>query len=371
MFKTDILFTGFYGHKNTGDDAFIEVAEWGARKFWNKSNNRFLAIGKNLPNTIIPSKGYPITIPKTYSLQSNLLLNNTDYLISAGGSTIHSKLPKNNYKSKAIKRKENGGAIKIGGIGVSIGPFKSVEDEKAVEEYLKSIDFLAVRDKASFEYVSSLDLPYQPINAFDLAALLPDIYTFNTDLKRVNKVKNIGVSVCPYESIQPNMNSADEKKRNEMTIALLKEIDKKEQVHFKFYVINGNPKIGDYKLTLETINKVSPKSFEIVEYSKNTQKVWESIANCDFVISTRLHAAIFACFSNTPFMLNEYHRKCGDFLENVGYDSGYRLYDSEFDLKEKGNQIITIINDNKTYVAPSKIEEMKALALLNFTEITL
>lgn len=371
MFKTDILFTGFYGHKNIGDDAFIEVAEWGARKFWNKSNNRFLAVGKNLPNTIVPSKGYPITIPKTYTLQSKVLLNNTDYLISAGGSTIHSKLQSTNIKSKAIELKKNGSDIKIGGIGVSIGPFKSVEDEKAVASYLKSIDFLAVRDQTSFDYASSLDLPYQPINAFDLAALLPDIYGFNNDLKQVNKIKTIGVSVCPYESIQPNMNAVDEAKRNEMTIALLKEIDKKEDVHFKFYVINGNARIGDYKLTLETINKVSPKSFEIVEYSKDTQNIWESIANCDFVISTRLHAAIFACFSNTPFMLNEYHRKCGDFLENVDYDNRYRLHNSEYDIKERVDQIITIINNNNAYVAPNKIEKMKALSLSNFTEISL
>lgn len=371
MFKTDILFTGFYGHKNTGDDAFIEVAEWGARKFWNKSNNRFLAIGKNLPNAIVPSKGYPITIPKTYTLQSSLLLNNTGYLISAGGSTIHSKLQSTNIKSKAIELKKNGSNIKIGAIGVSIGPFKSVEDEEAVTLYLKGIDFLAVRDQASFDYASSLDLPYQPINAFDLAALLPEIYDFKTVQKQVNNVKTIGVSVCPYESIQPNMNSADEARRNEMTIALLKEIDKKEEVHFKFYVINGNARIGDYNLTLETIKKVSPKSFEIVEYSKNTQNIWESIANCDFVVSTRLHAAIFACFSNTPFMLNEYHRKCGDFLENVGYSSGYRLHNSEFEIDERANQIITIINDIGTYVAPNKVEKMKEMALLNFTEISL
>lgn len=371
MLKTDILFTGFYGYKNTGDDAFIEVAEWGAQKFWKKNNNRFLAISKNLPNTIVRSKGYPITIPKTYTLQSHLLLNNTDYLISAGGSTIHNKLQRTNIKSKAIELKKNGSNIKIGGIGVSIGPFKSVEDEKAVESYLKNIDFLAVRDQASFDYASSLDLPYQPINAFDLAALLPELYNFKTVQKQVNNVKTIGISVCPYESIQPNMNVVDEAKRNEMTIALLKEIDKKEDVHFKFYVINGNARIGDYSLTLETIKKVSPKSFEIVEYSKNTQNIWESIANCDFVIATRLHAAIFACFSDTPFMLNEYHRKCGDFLENVGYNNDYRLHNSEFEIDERVNQIITVIGDIRTYVAPNKIEKMKELALLNFTAIHL
>lgn len=371
MFKTDILFTGFYGQKNTGDDAFVEVASWGAKNIWQKNNNRFLAIDENLPNTIIPSRGYPFSIPRTYSLQSNLLIKNADYLISGGGSTIHSVMSKRNPKSKAVNRKQKTNDIKIGGIGVSVGPFKTIEDEMAIEEYLKSVDFLAVRDIKSFEYVSSLNLPYKPINAFDLAALLPEVYNYTPTSKEENKNKTLGVSVCRHESIQKDMDLRKEVKRNEQTIALLKSIDKKEEVHFKFYVINGHSKIGDYSLTLETIEKVAPKSYEVIEYSKNTQSVWKSIAKCDFVISTRLHAAIFACFSETPFMLNEYHRKCTDFLHNVDYNDNYRLFNSDFNPDEKANQIVEILNDKKQYTVPTRISEMKDLARLNFTMINL
>ena len=28
------VFSGYYGHKNTGDDAFVEVAAWGSKKYW-------------------------------------------------------------------------------------------------------------------------------------------------------------------------------------------------------------------------------------------------------------------------------------------------------------------------------------------------
>ncbi|PWH86972.1 polysaccharide pyruvyl transferase family protein [Brumimicrobium oceani] len=371
MFKTDILFTGFYGNSNTGDDAFVEVASWGADKLWNKKNNRFLAVDDNLPTTLTPSKGYPLTIPKTYRLQDSILVRNCDYLISGGGSTIHNKLDRSNVKHKAIQRKLSKKNLKIGGIGVSIGPFKTIEDEKHVEDYLKNIDFLAVRDKASFDYVSSLSLPYKPVNAFDLAALLPNIYNFSPEFKLKNKVKTIGVSVCPHESIQGDLNIKNEIKRNNKTNELLKSIDETQPVHFKFYIINGHHKIGDYQLTLETIKKVNPKSYEIIEYSKDTQNIWKSISNCDFMISTRLHAAVFACFSNTPFMLNEYHRKCTDFLFNIGYNEDYRLYDSEYDTKDKTNKILEIINDQAAYVVPSRISEMKEQALLNFTEINL
>lgn len=369
MIKTDILFAGYYGEKNTGDDAFVEVAQWGAHTIWNKTNNRFIAKSENLPNTIIPAKGYFFSIPKTYGFQAKYLVNNADYLISAGGSTINGKLGKKNPKNIAINRKAKGGDIKIGGIGVSIGPFTSIENENAVKSYLKSIDFLAVRDQYSFDYVSALNLPYKPINAFDLAALLPEIYNFSSTKDKVqNKMKTIGVSVCPYESVK-GINLTPEKKRNEDMVSLLKEIDKKEEVHFKFYVINGDLFFGDYNLTKETIQKVAPKSYEVIEYSKNTKNIWLSIANCDFVISTRLHAAIFACFAETPFMLNEYHRKCTDFLENIAYSHEYRLYNSEFNPVEKSDQIIEILNDKSKYKKPNKRTEMVELAKLNFTGI--
>lgn len=371
MFKTDILFTGFYGQSNTGDDAFVEVASWGAKNYWKKFNNRFLAVEGKLPKTLIESKGYPLSIPKTYRKQSEFLLNRTKAFIYAGGSTIHSKIAEDNIRMSAFRRKMTTDSIKIGGIGVSVGPFRSSSDEQAVKRYLTQMDFLAVRDQASFDFVNSLNLPYKPVNAFDLAALLPEIYNYNTKNKRDDLKKNIAISVCPYESLQYGMNTANEDRRNQMMVELIKELDREGGIHFKFYIINGDGKIGDRKLTIETVEKSSPSSFEVINYSPVTHDVWRSIADCDFVISTRLHAAIFACFSNTPFMLNEYHRKCTDFLCNIAYDDRYRLFDSQCDVREKASQILEIVNGNKSYHFPERVEEMKYRAKLNFTQINL
>ena len=370
MFQSDILFTGFYGYKNTGDDAFVEVCSWGAKKYWQKSNFRFLASKENLPKTIIPAKGYPFSFPRVSRLQNPLLLRSTDYLISGGGSTIHSKLRSYNIKKQALLLKKKGIKIKIGGIGVSIGPFKSIEDENAVVDYLKSIDFLAVRDQFSYDYVSSLDLPYKPINSFDLAALLPEIYNYKKNKKsRLKKI--IGISVCPYESLNSSLNIKNENKRNQFTKELIKKLDASGDFLFKFYVINGNDRIGDLQLTKEIIADTSPSNYLISHYTKRTQETWESIAECDFVITTRLHAAIFACFARTPFMLNEYHRKCTDFLNTIGYKDQFRLFDTDFNIYEKAEQILNILYTPNTFIAPDRVVKMEENAKLNFTAITL
>lgn len=368
-FKSDTLFTGYYGQFNTGDDAFVEVASWGGRKYWHSKNNRFLAKKNNLPITTTETSGYPFSIPKTYNAQKRLLLSSTKRLVSAGGSTIHSSLGKSNIKKIAINRKAAGQDLKVGAIGVSIGPFNRLEDEKSVIDYLKHIDFLAVRDQASYDFASSLQLPYEPINAFDLAALLPEIYGINKSSFNTTK-KTIGISVCPVESINSQHNIYYEHRRNEKTVQLIKQLDQSEEINFKFFVINGHPIVGDLKLTNEIINLANPKSFEIVHYQKNTKVMWEQVSSCDFVISTRLHAAIFACFSNTPFMLNEYHKKCSDFLETIKFEDRLRLYNSEYDAKKQSALILDLINNNN-YPSLTNNEHLTDKARLNFTGVKL
>lgn len=369
-FRSDILFTGYYGELNTGDDAFVEVASWGAVEYWNKESVIFLGKDRFLPDVTYPTKGFPLNIPKTYSLQTKFLVSNTNYFISAGGSTIHSKMAINNPKIIALNRKKIYPKLKIGAIGVSIGPFNTSADEKHTIEYLKSIDFLAVRDKSSFDFVNSLELPYEPINSFDLAALLPDIYGIQKPTREINK-KIIGISVCPVESINNHLNIQNELIRNQQIINLIKFLDANENIHFKFLIINGNSRIGDEKLTREIIKNSAPKSAEIISYQKHTHTMWKEIISCDFIVATRLHAAVFACFSGTPFMLHEYHKKCSDFLDNIDYEYAYRLFNNEYDIQEKAYQILSIINDSSEYILPNKVENMKERAKLNFTGVTI
>ena len=52
-----ITYEGFYGFKNAGDDAFVEVSSWGAQKYWSCTNNVF--IGAHLPKTVHAIKAKP------------------------------------------------------------------------------------------------------------------------------------------------------------------------------------------------------------------------------------------------------------------------------------------------------------------------
>src|SRR5690606_1405304 len=119
---------------------------------------------------------------------------------------------------------------KLGAIGVSVGPFKSLGDERSIREYIKQLDFISLRDRRSFEFVRSIDnLSCDPVCAFDLAALLPKIYNYNFVRKTAEKII-IGISVCPYESIGNPKSIKNEHRRNKQIIDLIKYIDSKIEV---------------------------------------------------------------------------------------------------------------------------------------------
>lgn len=370
MIKNDILFTGYYGQLNTGDDAFVEVSAWGAKEIWKRDRVTFLGVNRRMPKIINSADGYPFSIPKTYNFQQRLLLKNASYLVSAGGSTFQNPISPGSLKYQAALLAKKGG-LKLGAIGVSVGPFASSKNELSNVEYLKHLSFLAVRDKRSYEYVKTLDLPYEPVESFDLAALLPDIYRYDFSKTAADR-KIIGISVCNYERYTGG-DTANEERRNATIVALLQELDKSINVTFRFFIINGNPHRGDLPLTKEIIAKIVFKNkVEVVEYNRDVKQVWMNIADCDFILTTRLHAGIFACFSNTPFMMVEYHSKCTDFLEDVGQAQEQRLNDADFDIQKIAENIRRLLEEGeKTWSFPSNRKMMADKAYLNFKNITL
>lgn len=364
MVSKKILFEGFYGFRNTGDDAFVEVSSWGSRKFWNCENNVF--IGRDLPIVKHPINQKQILKNLKGFDRVNLLahLKNSDYVISSGGSTFQ-KLPFHSNKQVARRIKNLRPSLRLGAIGVSIGPFDNIADEKKVIEYLKHLDFLAVRDTSSFEYASSLHLPFKPINAFDLAALLPRVYQ-NKRKKEPGEEFTIGLSICNYERYY-NGDLTIEKKRNEYFKELVILLNKISNIRFRAFIFNGNKNFGDEKITMELIDNLPVEKVELEPYSFQTEATWNKITECDLMISTRLHASIFACYSGTPFMLFEYHQKCTDFLNDIGHDQKYRLYDAEADMQEILKTIEEIREGH--YIPPVNLGITIERALKNFTGI--
>jgi len=170
----NVTFSGFYGMKNTGDDCFCKVAEWGAQHYWGADTSYFFS--KKIPKLSNNAKPIMKTLPYRLQFINELLLDRhfkkNKHLVYSGGSIFHGKdWWEMEYANKNFEKYD----LKIGAIGVSVGPFDSVAHEKKVIEFMKRMSFLCVRDLKSYELVQSYNLDLPCTHAFDLAGLLPKV----------------------------------------------------------------------------------------------------------------------------------------------------------------------------------------------------
>lgn len=351
---------------NLGDDSFVEVANWGARKLWNMDKVFFHTPSKSSHPILQNNASFykNLYFKGNYRLQKFYQLYTSDYFVSAGGSIFYKQFIKNDIKSEIIKYKNK----KIrGAIGVSVGPFSSIEDENFIKNYLHSLNFITLRDQRSFELCQSFNLPYKPTLAGDLAALLPKIFKTDKIISKDSNIKKIGVNYCNYESFIGQPIENENIRLKQFTIILNGLL--RHNVEINFIIFNNHPQFGDLlpiQNLISNLNPIFTNQIKIIPYSKKVENNWDNIKKMDVILCTRLHSAIFSCFSKTPFFIFEYHQKCSDFADDLGVNKSNRINLEMNDPKHYINTILDVIFHNK-YSPPTNVTSVQEKAILNFT----
>ncbi len=361
---SSVAFKGFYGKYNIGDDAFLACASWGAQNIWKTDKHCFIVkegaihseYGKALyaRNKIVPGQRKMELICKTLSYT---------YTVWAGGSTFHGT----DSVNKILSIQHSIGLNKLGAIGVSLGPFPTAKKYNEVKSFLKKFSFVSCRDKKSYEIALEMELPGKVIASFDLAALLPQIFTKKHVKREAIKKYVIGVSLCKSETHDPEKIEA-EKKRVLFITRVLNELSHTTDFEVKFLNFRTNSELGDEHLSVDVDSNL-PEKIETTHIStpKLPEAMWNHICECDFVLATRLHAGIFSCFAEVPFVQVEYHRKCTDFLDDVGYPAEFRIGDAQVSVDEAVNKIEQILTGSDQYNVKF-LNEMQDKAFKNFGE---
>lgn len=363
--NNSFLFCGYYGYQNTGDDAFCKVASLGSRKYWDAKKVLFLS--NSLP-ALSEKDLYVNRKGKLFSyLQKLKYLTIADRVVFFGGSIFHYiprilSMKRLIFSYSKLRTKK-----KFAAVGISLGPFKTKESYDCIRSFLQRLDFIATRDTRSYDIAKSMNLSTPLIDGRDPALILPDF----VDKKMLKKEKNnnnkvVGVSLCSYEKYF-GCDIEKEKKRER----ILKEVCLRllnQGVTLRLFVFNGNNKTGDIGLIKEFINEVGVrKNCGIVYYNKDPVSTLSEISRCDFVLAVRMHAAIFSYMMSVPFLLVEYHQKCTDFLNDIGFSKSFRITDMLPSAKEL-SEIIKEILAKDIRLWNQDLDKLKELSKLSFTE---
>lgn len=319
-----ILLFGYYGDKNLGDEALLQGIL-----------NSFRLKNSNLDVTVLSKN--PEETQKRYNIRSVIAprqdryiasfineIRKTDLFILGGGGLIQDFIGVKQliyWVSSLFIAKMFGKKTMLYAIGA--GPLKSNKSKKIANFFLKFADIITVRDKETFELLSSIGVNEEKIvltgdPAFTLSN--SEEYLKN-DTKGRDSLKNgrtyIGVSFLPYYFIT-------EKPKLEEEL---------ENIFSDFidYVIENY----DYNVCLVPLHYMEGETFDMassfrifkkLKHKKHAIVMDEPLTPNEAVylfkefkamVGMRLHSLILSGVASTPFLGISYHPKVKSFISLV------------------------------------------------------
>ena len=294
-----VFFKGFYGFKNLGDDIFVHAINW----FCQNNDIDYLIHGYNLPYGIkgknVKNKYQKNLLDFVYSLKAN-------EIVYWGGSTFESISRKTDLKN--IINRFGFLKNKVSLFSISLGPFKNKIEENKALDFINELKYVGVRDKKSLSYSENTNF------TFDVAILSPLI--FKSQKENENKVNNKKII---------SLNISDAKNYNEYTQIYLNYLIENKIDIAEVNVLVFNP--DDYNKSEFIYKKLKNNHINcnFYDYTSDSKKLIDLISKSDFLLGNRLHSGILAYAYDVPFILNEYHSKCTEFLNTIGHE--FKIHD--------------------------------------------
>ena len=314
---------GWSGQLNAGDDVFAYVVAWGLRHFGKCSR---LFMDSDLSGRLSRQCGIHTAqpmrcrIPGLTRLRRAWCRHQADCFVLAGGTLLPTL--EGTKQLLADKHWCRPGKSRIA-LGLSVWPFQSRHHEDAVANLLGSMDHVAFRDDASFDWAVSRKLQTRLVRAFDLAVLLPECSSsLGVDRTR-HRV--LGISLLASQS-------------QNLSTGLPLDIDIARQVgasaaHLSntlglkvvFFSLSLNKSSDDRIMARAFAQAFCGGQMEMFEHNGDPVRTFEKVRSCSYVVSMRLHGGIMAFAAGVPFLQLEYHPKCRDFARTIGLAERHRM----------------------------------------------
>ncbi len=350
--KYDVVFSGYYGFKNSGDDALLFEILDALRVY--KPDIRALVLSKKPKET----KAMYKVDAKNRFLPWSIIggLKKSRMLINGGGSLIQDATSSKSlwYYLEIMKMaKKRGLSVFVYANG--IGPIKK-RNIKRTKAVLETVDFITLRDELSLEEIKKLGLENSKIEVTADPAIRVKI-TENTDKlladEGVQKGKYIGVSVRDWQN-----------KDKQFCQKLAKGLDSIYEKHNLLPVFIPMKYPDDVKFSEKIANlMLSPCHVLKKQYSVN--EIVSITSKMEMILGMRLHILIYAMGSAVPTVGIVYDPKVSGFLNYIGQPRILSAKNLDISLLENyADEVIS----NKNEISENlkeKAKELSKKALLN------
>lgn len=365
MFKTkDAYLVGYYGMRNSGDDALMYATAWGAKNLLG-CDSTILGLYGDYYRHNPAAHQLDLHFNQKYPGQNRLAhyktALNSKRIIFGGGSVFHSQVDinlKRHMMSLASPKKSLA-------VGVSLGPFKSIAAEKSCAQFLNECGYVGVRDNSSLEIAKSIAPQAIVEKTFDLAPLL----LCSKNYKPIQKErKGIALALCPV-AIDPmgKTNKQAEKLRIDELCQLITRIYKNTGESITLLEFNGHDILGDWGINNPIMSRLQATiPLTIKRYNPDPFAVLHDISGYKALISMRLHGSVLGYLANTPVLSLNYHEKCRGWCQQIGLADDYQLNLAEQNI----NEILPVVEKGLThgFLSPTlAVTQALKMALSNWS----
>ncbi|NQZ24150.1 MAG: polysaccharide pyruvyl transferase family protein [Colwellia sp.] len=336
--KYDAYLVGYYGMRNSGDDALMYATAWAAKHLIGCDNTKVGLYGDYTRETKSDHK-LALKFNQQFPGQNRLLHYKTALqskrIIFGGGSVLHSETDIN-LKRQLMSLSSPKKSLAV---GVGIGPFKSLAAEKSCAKFLNECGYIGVRDNESFEIAECIAPRANVQKTFDLAPLL--LLSSKREHPQNIARKGIALTLCSVAiNAMGNTDNIEEEKRFEQFAQLITRLYQQTGEPITLIEFNGHQLLGDWKINNNIVAKLNKNiPITIKRYDPNPIALLESLASYKTIISMRLHGSILSYLANTPVLSINYHSKCKGWCDEIGMPKEYRINLSDLNIEHIVNQI--------------------------------
>lgn len=297
----EVLISGYYGFKNTGDEAILEALLSGLRK-----QAPGLSLKVMSADPVWTSRVYNVSAVQRLDLKA---LVNCDIFISGGGGLLQDKTSLHSfyyYLGLILLAKLLGKRVYVFAQG--IGPVRFRLNRLFLKLVFRFVDLITVRDQGSFNFIKSLKVKNPKVleTADPTLLLSPEDGQRTLELEGIKGIKRRIVGVSMREGAGKKVS----------ILAEFLDWLSKEKGYYVVFVPFEYPR--DVEISNQVMRLMGEESSLIFRELK-PREVLGVISKMDLFVGMRLHSLIFSLINKVPALGLAYDPKVPAFMEEVGF----------------------------------------------------
>ncbi len=307
----EILISGYYGFKNSGDDALLLSIINDLKKY--KKEVKIVVLSSNPVETSMIYGVKSINRMNFFTIISAMF--RSKMLISGGGTLIQDGTSTKSlmYYLLIIRLAKKMG-LKVMLYSNGVGPIRHRKNEKHTQKVLNTVDMITLRDEVSLDELKRIGVtkPQIHLTADPAFTLVPsDIETGKGILDKASadmSKKMMCISVRKWGGLG---------ERFENTVARVVDYIAEKYNLFPVF-LPMQPKL-DYEISKRIASKVKAQSI-VIERELTISDTLSVISNMDLCIGMRLHTLIYSASQAVPLIGLVYDPKVSGFMDYMHQD---------------------------------------------------